>query len=176
VQGQVRTLYAILKEIELELKEQGQPQPELYWTIENNTLGEAAIVSVEEMDESRFPGFFLHEPRRAGQQRRDKHKRKGYNTTHKSKISACSKLKHWIESDKVALHSRNLIRELKVFVARGNSYSAKVGENDDLVSATLLCCRIIDYLTKYDTIFEKSLGEQLDDNDDGSVQPMPMII
>jgi len=176
VQGQVRTLYAILKEIELELKEQGQPQPELYWTIENNTLGEAAIVSVEEMDESRFPGFFLHEPRRAGQQRRDKHKRKGYNTTHKSKISACSKLKHWIESDKVALHSRNLIRELKVFVARGNSYSAKVGENDDLVSATLLCCRIIDYLTKYDTIFEKSLGEQLDDDDDGSVQPMPMII
>ena len=162
--------------MDLELKEQGQPQPEIYWTIENNTLGEAAIVAVEEMDEARFPGFFLHEPRRAGQQRRDKHKRKGYNTTHKAKISACSKIKHWIESDKITLNSRNLIRELKVFVARGNSFSAKIGENDDLVSATLLCARIVDYLTKYDPIFEKSLGEQLDDDDDGSVQPLPFII
>jgi hypothetical protein len=70
-----------------------------------------------------------------------------------------------------------LIRELKLFVARGNTYSAKIGENDDLVSATLLCCRIIAYLAKYDPVFEQSLGEDSGyDDEDGSVTPMPMII
>ena len=77
----------------------------------------------------------------------------------------------------MTVNSRNLLRELKLFVARGNSYSAKVGENDDLVSATLLCCRLVQYLTKYDPIFEKSLGLRDDDEDgDGSIVPMPMII
>ena len=144
-----------LQDLDTQLKEQGTPNPEIYWTIENNTLGEAAIVAVEEMDESRFPGFFMHEPRRAGQQRRDAHKRKGYNTTHKAKISACSRLKNWVENGKLQINSRNLIRELKVFVAKGNSYSAKLGENDDLVSASLLCMRLVGYLTKYDPIFER---------------------
>ena len=61
-----------------------------------------------------------------------------------------------------------------MFVARGNSYQAKLGENDDLVSASLLCMRLVGYLTKYDPIFEKSLGEDTGD-DDGSTAPMPMI-
>jgi hypothetical protein len=175
VQGQARTLLSILQDLDTQLKEQGTPQPEIYWTIENNTLGEAAIVAVEEMDESRFPGYFMHEPRRAGQQRRDQHKRKGYNTTHKAKLSACSRLKNWVESGKLQINSRNLIRELKVFVAKGNSYAAKLGENDDLVSASLLCMRLVGYLTKYDPVFEKSLGEN--DSEDGGISgPMPMII
>jgi hypothetical protein len=177
VQGQVRTLLGILQELDTQLKDLGTPNPEVYWTVENNAMGEGAIVSIEEMDESKFPGFFMHEPRRAGQQRRDVHKRKGYNTTHKAKITACTKLKHYIESGKMTVNSRNLIRELKLFVAKGNSYSAKLGENDDLVSATLLCCRLVQYLTRYDPVFEKSLGlRDEDDEGDGSVVPMPMII
>ena len=177
MQGQVRTLLGILQELDTQLKDLGTPNPELYWTVENNAMGEGAIVSIEEMDESKFPGFFMHEPRRAGQQRRDVHKRKGYNTTHKAKITACTKLKHYIESGKMTVNSRNLIRELKLFVAKGNSYSAKLGENDDLVSATLLCCRLVQYLTRYDPVFEKSLGlRDEDDEGDGSVVPMPMII
>ena len=177
VQGQVRTLLGILQELDTQLKDLGTPSPEIYWTVENNAMGEGAIVSIEEMDESKFPGFFMHEPRRAGQQRRDVHKRKGYNTTHKAKITACTKLKHYIESGKMTVNSRNLIRELKLFVAKGNSYAAKLGENDDLVSATLLCCRLVQYLTRYDPVFEKSLGlRDEDDEGDGSIVPMPMII
>tara|TARA_B100001094_G_scaffold333443_1_gene412426 strand:- start:29224 stop:30831 length:1608 start_codon:yes stop_codon:yes gene_type:complete len=176
VQGQVRTLLGILKDLDTQLKEQGTPQPEIYWTIENNTLGEAAIVAIEEMGEDRFPGFFTHEPRRAGQQRRDVHKRKGFNTTHKAKLSACSRLKNWVETGKLQIHSRNLIRELKVFVAKGNSFSAKLGENDDLVSASLLCCRLVGNLAKYDPIFEQSLGQRDDEDGEGNIVPMPMII
>ena len=60
-------------------------------------------------------------------------------------------------------------------MARGNTYSAKIGENDDLVRATLLCCRLIAYLAKYDPVFEKSLGEEGDPDQD-NLTPMPMII
>ena len=173
IQGQVRVMHSILKEINQQLQASGTPNPEIYWTIENNTLGEAAIVTVDEMGEDKFPGYFLHEPRKGGQQRRVV--RKGYNTTNKSKVTACSKLKAWVESDKITLFSKPLIRELKVFVAKGNSFEAKSGENDDLVSALLLVVRMTDFLTKYDATMEESLGARLDDDDDHQ-EPMPIII
>ena len=173
IQGQVRVMHSILKEIDQQLRANGTPNPEIYWTIENNTLGEAAIVTVDEMGEDKFPGYFLHEPRKGGQQRRVV--RKGYNTTNKSKVTACSKLKAWVETDKITLFSKPLIRELKVFVAKGNSFEAKSGEHDDLVSALLLVVRMTDFLTKYDATMEQSLGAQLDDDDDYQ-DPMPIII
>ncbi len=124
------------------------------------------------MGEDKFPGYFLHEPRKGGQQRRV---RKGYNTTHKSKVTACSKLKAWIETDKITVYSKPLIRELKVYVARGNSFQAKSGENDDLVAALLLVIRMTDFLTKYDATMEESLGATLEDDDEYRDPPPIMI-
>ena len=63
-----------------------------------------------------------------------------------------------------------------MFVAKGNSFSAKLGENDDLVSASLLCCRLVGNLAKYDPIFEQSLGQRDDEDGEGNIVPMPMII
>ena len=40
------------------------------------------------------------------------------------------------------------IRELKVFVAKGNSFEAKSGEHDDLVAPLLLIVRMTDFLTQ----------------------------
>ena len=62
-----------------------------------------------------------------------------------------------------------------MFVAKGNSFEAKSGENDDLVSALLLVVRMTDFLTKYDATMEESLGARLDDDDDHQ-EPMPIII
>ena len=59
IQGQVRVMHSILKEIDQQLRATGTPNPEIYWTIENNTLGEAAIVTVDEMGEDKFPGYFF---------------------------------------------------------------------------------------------------------------------
>ena len=53
----------------------------------------------------------------------------------------------WMESDKMIPLSRNLIRELKTFIAKGKSFEAKLGETDDLVSATLLCIRQIQVIS-----------------------------
>lgn len=84
------------------------------------------------------------------------------------------KMKSWIESDKMTPLSKNLIREFKTFVAKGRSYEAKLGETDDLVSATLLCVRQIQVISRFDEQYESLLGESLDGEDDYD-QPLPVV-
>ena len=112
----------------------------LYYSIENNSIGEAALVSLNEYGESNIPGIFMSEPGK---------KRKGFNTTNKSKLTACAKFKTLLESKKMKINSRSLITELKAFVAHGGSYAAKIGDTDDLIMATLLTVRIIQELGSY---------------------------
>jgi hypothetical protein len=84
---------------------------------------------------------------------------------------ACSKLKHWIETDKLEIASKQLLGELKVFIARGNSYSAKEGEHDDLVMSLILIVRMAQEIVNYEeSAFEYLVGE---DDDEDFMQPMP---
>jgi hypothetical protein len=117
----------------------GEPN-NLYYSFENNTIGEAAIVSMNEYGESNIPGSFMSEPGK---------KRKGFNTTNKSKLAACAKFKTLIESKKMTINSHSLITELKSFVALGGSFEAKIGDTDDLVMASLLVVRILQQLSEY---------------------------
>ena len=73
--GQVRVMHSIPRN--RPSYEQMIHQSRTYWTIENNTLGEAPIVTVDEMGEDKFPDI-SHEPERWTQRRVV---RKGYNTT-----------------------------------------------------------------------------------------------
>jgi hypothetical protein len=171
IRGQVVTMHNILTIINDEVKELGNSAPEIYWSVENNSLGEAALIVIDEMDEDRFPGTFLHEPKKKGRQRVS---RKGFTTTYKSKITACMKMKSWIESDKMIPLSNNLIRELKTFIAKGKSYEAKTGETDDLVSATLLCVRQIQVISRFEEGYEELLGERLDVDVEFN-EPLPII-
>ena len=164
VQGQVRIMQQIAEYIENETL----GESEIYYSIENNTLGEAALVTVMEMGEENIPGTFLSESKAHGNSRKF---RRGFTTTHKSKISACSKLKHWVETDKLGVASNNLLRELKTFIARGNSFSAKEGETDDLVMSLVLVIRMSQELVNYEEkAFEYLLSE--DGFDDEYVEPM----
>lgn len=138
----------------------GQPN-NLYYSIENNSIGEAALISLREFGESNIPGIFISE--------RGK-KRKGYTTTQKVKLSACAKFKTLLESNKLKIHSKGLISELKTFVASGGSYAAKVGDTDDLVMATLLVIRILQDIADY----HQDLGEQIRDHDE-VIPPLPFF-
>ena len=172
VRGQVRILHEILSIIQDEQRALGNKQPDtLYWSVENNSLGEAALIVIDEMDEDKFPGEFLHEPKKRGASRSI---RKGFTTTYKTKITACMKMKAWIESDKMTPSSKNLVREFKTFVASGKSYEAKLGETDDLVSATLLCVRQIQVISRFDEQYEQLLGESLDSDSDYD-DPLPVV-
>lgn len=141
--------------------EENTKNSEIYWSVENNTLGEAALVTIQEMGEENIPGQFLSEPRKP--QLNKKH-RKGFTTTHNSKLAACAKLKQWIENRKIHIKSKNLVREIKTFVATGTTYKAKSGETDDLVMATILVVRMIQVISKYDESTFEKVKESFDDD------------
>ena len=164
VQRQVR----ILQEICQYITETIGSQNNVYYSVENNTLGEAALVSIAEVGEENFRGIFLSEPARAGNVRRF---RKGFNTTNKSKLAACAKLKSLIETKRMHVASKSLISELKSFVASGQSFAAKLGEHDDLVMAALLALRMMQTLQNYDAILD---AEIKDANE--FIEPMPFIM
>jgi hypothetical protein len=138
----------------------GEPNS-LYYSIENNTIGEAALVSLNEYGESNIPGTFISEPGK---------KRKGFNTTNKSKLTACAKFKTLLESKKLTVNSRSLISELKAFVASGGSYAAKIGDTDDLIMASLLTVRMIQELGSY----HYDLDNYMRDHDE-FVAPLPFF-
>jgi hypothetical protein len=140
---------------------------EIYYSVENNTLGEAALISLEQWGEENIPGYFLSESGKGSARRF----RKGFNTTQKSKLLACSKLKTLVESGRMKIRSSALVSELKTFVASGGSYAAKVGETDDLVMSTLLTIRMMQELQHY----HQELDQQLRDHGDVIIPPMPFI-
>ena len=170
VQGQVKILRDITNYIADEIGHTDESSPAVWYSIENNTLGEAALVVIDDMGEQQFGGVFLTETRKHGNTKRY---RKGFNTTHKNKLLACSRLKNLVETDKIALRSKNLISELKTYIARGQSYAAKDGETDDLVSATLLIIRMSYEVRQWDTGLFDRLKDGLDQEHD---MPMPFII
>ena len=170
VQAQARILRDLLKHIDDKCQAAGVA-PNIYYSVENNTLGEAALVAINELGEETFPGLFLSEPIKKGHVRRF---RKGFNTTHAAKISACAKLKQLIETKQIKVNSKVLVSELKTFVAQGITFKAKVGQHDDLVAALLLVIRMVMLLQDWDpTIYDKMRDHTgMEDHD----LPMPIYI
>jgi hypothetical protein len=168
VQAQTKNLREICNYITNRGKEKGG-NPQIYYSVENNTVGESALICISNIGEENFPGLFLSEPIRKGHVRRF---RKGFNTTHKSKISACSQLKHMLESGKMRIHSKPLISELKNYVAHGIGFGAKTGEHDDLVSSSLLIIRMAAILADWDPkVYEKMTDKLTEDQ-----MPMPIFV
>jgi hypothetical protein len=160
---QIRILADICRHINDTVKD----SKSIYYTVENNTIGEAALISIAEYGEENIEGYFLSEPG-GGSGRRY---RKGFNTTHKPKLAACAKLKNLLETGRMTIHSASLISELKTFVAHGTSYAAKPGETDDLVMSTVLAIRMMQILQSY----HAELDTQLRDHSDNTIEPMPFV-
>jgi hypothetical protein len=180
--GQIRVLLQILHTLDEELRgnKQQYGEPEIYWTVENNSIGEALLQIIEDTGEERFPGTMINERKRKGVARG--RFRKGLNTTNKNKLSACARLKSLIESHRMRIKSNNLLSELKNFVNKGASFSAKQGKTDDLVSATLLIVRMLDTVVAWgmDPTGELkegiSEGEIYADDQNGPDEPMAWAV
>jgi hypothetical protein len=162
---QVRILADIIRYLHDTVKDERS----IYYSVENNTIGEAALISISEYGEENIRGYFLSDNTvvNSGGRRY----RKGFNTTNRSKLAACNKLKILVESDRMKLKSRPLISELKTFVAHGSAYAAKPGETDDLVMATILVVRMLVVLQDY----HRELNDQIRDHTDQIIEPMPFI-
>lgn len=169
VEEQIKIMRSLLDEIYKEGK------PEIYWSVESNTLGEAALVVIRDTGEENFPGTMLHDPKNRLQ---GKHgRRSGFVTTNKSKLEACAKLKFLIESGKMKLNSRGILSELKVFVSRGNTFEARIGQTDDLIMAMILAVRMTDYISTWDDKSQETFNSNIAVDDDLSYEaPMPIMI
>jgi hypothetical protein len=164
----IPTQVKLLADIVNELYEVTKDDKKIYYSIENNTIGEAALISINEYGEENIRGYFLSDNSVTGSTRKF---RKGFNTTNKAKLTACNKFKILVESGRMRLYSRPLISELKTFVANGGSYAAKPGETDDLVMSSLLVVRMLMMLQTY----HAELDTQMKDHGDNIIEPMPFI-
>lgn len=143
------------------------------WSFENNSVG-AAIGAMHYADEQ-FPEEAELVSIGA---------KIGMPTSHKSKSIACRDLKRLIERTTYPLevYSGEMINELKNFVQSGakGTYHAKKGSTDDLVSATLIITRLINYISTYEPeAFDKLYGseEEFDEETTSPFdEPMPLSI
>ena len=104
-------------------------------------------------------------------------RRAGFVTTNKSKLEACAKLKFLIETGKMKLNSKGILSELKVFVSRGNTFEARIGQTDDLIMAMILAIRMIDYISTWDDKSQSAINSNISSGDDISYDaPLPVMI
>lgn len=127
-------------------------EPEIYWTFENNSVGEGVQAIIKDTDESNFPGQLISEFGK---------KKKGLFTSTRTKMSASLMMKRLIETDRLKLYSEPLISELKNFVVTSNTPRAKTG-NDDLVSALLLCLRLAERIRNFEEEIESNFDHSVD--------------
>ncbi len=167
IPGQIRVLRDILSYI----SDQRKASEGIYWSIENNGLGEAALIVINDFGEENMPGLFISEPIKKGHIRKF---RKGFNTTHSSKVTACARLKTMVENDQMIIRSKPLISELKAFIATGSSYQAKPGGSDDLVSSVLLSLRMIEVMKDWDPVIYNTFV-QIESEEDYEM-PMPIFV
>lgn len=157
IQDQIKLLAQICKYI---ADETGEPN-NIYYSVENNSVGEGALISLAEYGESNIPGTFMSEHGK---------KRKGFTTTNKAKLAACAKFKSMVETKRLGIRSKSLVSELKTFVAREGSYAAKIGQNDDLVMGSLLVMRMMQQLSNYDSDVEENFRDH-----DEEIEPLPFF-
>jgi hypothetical protein len=88
---------------------------------------------------------------------------------------ACSRLKYFVEENKMKIYSKSLISELKTFIAAGVTFKAKDGQHDDLVSALLLIVRMTVVLADWDpAIFDRlSIESSIDEDWEA---PLPLFV
>ena len=167
IPGQVR----VLRDICTYIADETKSSSNIYWSVENNGIGEAALLVIQDFGEENIPGLFISEPIRKGHVRKF---RKGFNTTHSSKTTACARLKTMVENDKLMIRSKALLSELKAFVASGSSFQAKPGHTDDLVSSLLLTLRMMSVMKDWDPTVYNTFS-QIEQDEDYEL-PMPIFI
>lgn len=163
IPDQIRLVHKLLCEIayRMEMKGAKNIEEHLFWTVESNNIGEAAIVTIQNIGLEKFPGTFLSEPRKT----RVGRIRKGLTTSKSSKKTACFDLQKLVETFRLEIASNALHRQLNDFIKTGieeGVFKAKNGTKDDLVSALLLIVRLINMVSKFEQRTASIISESLE--------------
>lgn len=168
VPGQLRILRDIIRYIQ-ECWEESRMhrEGEIFWTVENNSIGEAANIVIKEVGEENFGGTYLSQPQMGGTKRR-----KGYYMSAKMKFEVCSRFKSLIERNKIHVKSKALVTQLKSFVRSGSSYAAKSSEHDDLVMSTLLVVKMLERVMSFEDSIRETFQEGMGDDESNARAPL----
>lgn len=171
---QLKTIIQLCTFIDREIKTQTNQysEPEIFWTFENNAVGEGIQALLNEIGVDVVPAQLMNEPiQPVGKTRR------GLNTGGRTKSQAVIKLKYLIESNRMQIKSKALISQLKLYVTKGNSFGGKSGEHDDLVASLLLIVRMSETIARWDDATAATIrNSNILDIDDLDEEPLPVSI
>lgn len=147
-----------------------QASNEIYFSIENNGVGQG-IIAAWEGDMSPPSAMFVSENGKVG-----------VNSNTRTKLRACLQFKEAFERGKITINSPDLLKELKSFVRSRGSYAAQIGATDDRIMALIVIFYIIQEISTsnasaYDMVYTvaeeierrhswKPENEQSNQNDD----------
>lgn len=130
--------YSILRNI---LQMYSRNGSQVYFSIENNGVGEGLISLYENDENSPIGAEFVSE---SGANTR------GFRTTPKTKMRSCLDFKELVEKGAMKIRSALLLNEIKEYVRTGQTYSARLGSTDDIISASLIAIRLLAEIAMYD--------------------------
>jgi len=131
-------LYSYLKTL-LKFLEKNSSQ--VYWSVENNSIGQAIIALYEADPDPLQKAFFMSEMGKG---------HLGYNSNNKTKGKALVAFKELFEKRQLKVNSLVLLNELKTLVRKDSTFKAQTGSTDDCVFATLICIRILEDMSEFD--------------------------
>ena len=114
---------------------------EVYFSIENNGVGNGMISLYEADEDAPVHAHFVSEPGT---------NKMGMFTTAQTKIRTALKFKELFERGQMTLHSEVLFHEMKNYIRKDGAYAANVGSHDDTISAVLIILRILMEMATYD--------------------------
>lgn len=163
-------LYIHLKQIVNFFQRHGK---EVYFSIENNGIGEGAI-TMYDADDNPPEATFISEPNK---------KRLGLNTSNTNKVNACFKFKEMFEAGQMTIYSEPFLTEIKSFTRQAQTYKAQFGATDDCITAFLIVLRIMEEMATYDeNVYMKLYGfkeeeeEWMPDKNNIDDNPLPFIL
>jgi hypothetical protein len=173
VATQLKVLIQICQYMDKELRKipQHVGEPDLFWTFENNSYGQSVAELLNEVGLDVIPAQLMNEPSQAHSKIR-----RGLNTNMKTKAQAVTKLKSLVDTSKMKIRSKLLISQLKNYVSKGDSFAAKSGEHDDLVSALLLIVRMSQIISKWDDLTAEHMKDDSLFDIEQLVEPMPVSL
>lgn len=124
---------------------------EVYYTIENNSIGLGILSLIESSDDDVIDEATLITHYDS--------KLPGMPMNRKTKPLGCQYLKDMIELDKFTVKSSRLINEFKFFVKRGETFKAEEGLTDDLVMAMVNMALMLKELADFEDSAYDRLGE-----------------
>lgn len=108
-----------------------QATEEIYFSVENNGVGQGIIASYE--GDLNPPNVMLVSEKG----------KVGVNSNTRTKLRACLQFKEAFERGKITINSPQLLTELKSFVRSQGSYAAQIGATDDRIMGVIVVFYII---------------------------------